>query len=132
MSTSREELRAKVARLEELNARLLKHDGDAKAICDGYALEHQQFSDELEVLRAEVARLKKPFPSGIAMASELAPEHAKVIASMKEQLLICFLKRLGGTVVMPVTEVDDTAQDLFAFRIDFEKKEFNFHLQKKQ
>jgi hypothetical protein len=60
-----------------------------------------------------------------------APEHAAVIDDMKDQLLIAFLKRLGGKIVMPVAEVDDTGNDLFAFRIDFETRNFHFELRKK-
>lgn len=54
---------------------------------------------------------------GIRMAAELAPEHAAAIENLKEQLLIVFLKRLGGDVSIPVAEVDDTSQDLFAFSV---------------
>lgn len=52
---------------------------------------------------------------GIRMAAMTGPEHANVIENLKEQLLIVFLKRLGGKVSIPVAEVDDTGQDLFAF-----------------
>ena len=67
---------------------------------------------------------------GIEMARATAPEHAAVIDNFKDQLLIVFLKRLGGKVSIPLAEVDDTGQDLFAFRID-ESKVFHFELRKK-
>ncbi len=52
------------------------------------------------------------------LARELgATVHADVLDDFKEQLLIVFLKRLGGKVSIPVAEVDDTAQDNLAFRI---------------
>ena len=43
---------AEIERLRELNARLLKHDNDAEAVCNSYAAEHQMLSDEIERLRA--------------------------------------------------------------------------------
>lgn len=56
--------------------------------------------------------------------------HADVIDSLKDQLLIVFLKRLGGQLSMPVAEVDDTGQDLLEFRID-EHRVFHFTIRKK-
>ena len=70
--------------------------------------------------------------TGTNAARDLAAEHAALIDNMKEQLLIAFLKRLGGSCIMPVAEVDATGGDLFAFRIDFEKRNFHFELRKKQ
>jgi hypothetical protein len=35
----------------------------------------------------------------------------------KDQLLLVLLKRLGGDVSIPIAEVDDTAQNLAAFRL---------------
>jgi hypothetical protein len=68
---------------------------------------------------------------GIDAARADAPYHAAMLDDFKDQLLIVFLKRLGGKVSIPVSEVDDTGQDLFAFRID-EHKVFHFVAQKKQ
>jgi len=56
--------------------------------------------------------------------------HADVIDDLKDQLLIVFLKRLGGKVSIPVAEVDDTGQDLLEFRID-ENRVFHFEARKK-
>jgi hypothetical protein len=67
---------------------------------------------------------------GIDAARSSAPEHAAVLDDFKDQMLIVFLKRLGGKVSIPLAEVDDTGQDLFAFRID-ESKVFHFELRKK-
>lgn len=47
---------AEIARITELNARLLKHDGDAEAVCNSYATENQQLSDEIERLRRELEK----------------------------------------------------------------------------
>lgn len=55
---------------------------------------------------------------GTSLARELgADAHADVIDAFKEQLLIVFLKRLGGKVSIPVSEVDDTGQDNLAFSV---------------
>ena len=67
---------------------------------------------------------------GIELARQDNPEHAAVIDNFKEQLLIVFLKRLGGNVSIPVAEIDDTGQDMLAFRID-ENKVFHFETRKK-
>ncbi len=67
---------------------------------------------------------------GIDMARGNAPLHAAVLDDFKDQLLIILLKRLGGQVSIPVAEVDDTGQDMLAFRID-EQKVFHFVLRKK-
>ena len=68
---------------------------------------------------------------GTDLARGDAPEHARVIDELKEQLLIVFLKRLGGKASIPVTEIDDTGNDLFAFRIDADRV-FHFELRRKQ
>ena len=67
---------------------------------------------------------------GIDLAREDSPEHAAVIDTFKEQLLIVFLKRLGGKVSIPLAEVDDTGQDTLALRID-DDKTFHFETRKK-
>lgn len=49
---------------------------------------------------------------GTDMARELGGGlHADAMDDFKDQLLIVFLKRLGGKVSIPVTEMDDTGQD---------------------
>ena len=60
-----------------------------------------------------------------------APEHVEMLENLKEQLLIVFLRRLGRTASIPVSEIDDTGQELLAFRIDANKV-FHFELRKKQ
>ena len=54
---------------------------------------------------------------GIDAARADAPLHADVLDDFKDQLLIVFLKRLGGTLDIPVAEVDDTGQDTLAFSV---------------
>jgi hypothetical protein len=70
---------------------------------------------------------------GIDFAREGAPLHAAVLDDFKDQLLIVLLKRLaklGDNLAFPVSEVDDTAQDLVAFSIV--DRVFKFELRKKQ
>lgn len=43
--------------------------------------------------------------------------HADVLDDFKDQLLIVFLKRLGGKVSIPVAETDDTGSDLLEFSV---------------
>jgi len=56
--------------------------------------------------------------SGVDMARDNAPEHAALIDDLKDQLLIVLIKRLGGSVTLPVAEVDDTGQDMLAMSVD--------------
>lgn len=67
---------------------------------------------------------------GIDAARDEAPEHAAVLDDFKDQLLIVFLRRLGGKVAIPVSEVDDTGGYVGAFSIN--DGVFNFELRKKQ
>ncbi len=60
-----------------------------------------------------------------------APEHAAVIEELLPQLLIVFLKRLGGSLDIPVSEIDDTGSDLMMFYVDPLTRRFHFEIQKK-
>lgn len=66
---------------------------------------------------------------GIDLAKEDAPEHAALLENFRHQLLIVFLKRLGGKVSIPVAEIDDTGGDLLAFSV--KDGVFNFELRAK-
>lgn len=68
---------------------------------------------------------------GIDLARAAAPEHAAAIEEMLPQLLIVFLKRLGGKLDVPVSEIDNTGQDLFAFSINPETRIFHFEIRRK-
>lgn len=71
-----------------------------------------------------------PRPKGTQLARELGHGlHADVIDGFKEQLLIVFLKRLGGRIDIPLAEVDDTGQDNLAF--SFANGMFHFETRKK-
>ena len=66
---------------------------------------------------------------GIDAARADAPLHAAVLDDFKDELLIVFLKRLGGKVSIAVAEVDDTGRDLLAFKIV--DGVFHFEMQRK-
>ena len=66
---------------------------------------------------------------GIKIAALDNPEHAAVMENFKDQLLIVFLKRLGGKITIPVKEADDTGSDMLALNIT--DGNFNFEIKKK-
>lgn len=67
---------------------------------------------------------------GVELAKELSPEHAAAIDNMKDQLLIVLIKRAGGSVDIPVEEIDDTGQDTLSMSLD--GRTFHFETGKKQ
>lgn len=68
---------------------------------------------------------------GVDLARQAgATIHADVLDDLKDQLLIVFLKRLGGTLDIPVTEVDDTGGYTLSFNVD--RGVFHFTLGRKQ
>jgi len=67
---------------------------------------------------------------GIELARQDNPEHAEAIDNHKDQLLIVFLKRLGGKVQIPVAEVDDTGGSLMMMQVV--NGVFTFGIEKKQ
>lgn len=66
---------------------------------------------------------------GIDLAALTSPEHAAMIDDLKDQLLIVFLKRLGGDVRVPVEEVDATGRYCLAMSLD--GRTFHFKLEEK-
>jgi hypothetical protein len=68
---------------------------------------------------------------GIDLARDWAPIHAAVLDDLKDQLLIVLVKRLGGTIDLPVAEIDDTGQNMLAFSVDPVTKTFHFEVSKK-
>lgn len=69
---------------------------------------------------------------GIDAAKALAPEHAAMMEDLRDQLLIVFLRRMGGSAHIPVKEVDDTGDYIMVFSIDPATKIFHFAVEKKQ
>lgn len=62
---------------------------------------------------------------------DLSYAHQQAIESMKSQLLIVLINRLGGTVDIPVAEVDGTGKFNLAFSVDPATREFHFVVQPK-
>lgn len=58
----------------------------------------------------------------------VSPAHADAIDAMLKQLLIVLVNRLGGSVVVPATEIDDTGRFVFAFKLDPDRREFTFEV----
>lgn len=80
-------------------------------------------------------------PSGVELARQAgATSHADLIDQLKEQLLIVFLKELkarGHNLVFPLSQVDDTGNDLLSFAVvqnvarPQDQSEFHFHITRK-
>lgn len=68
--------------------------------------------------------------SGIDLARLDAPEHAAVIDNMKDQLILVLIARLGGTLDIPVEEIDGTGDRLLMMSV--KGRTFHFELRKKQ
>jgi hypothetical protein len=69
---------------------------------------------------------------GIDLVRGDAPLHAQVLDDFKDQLLIVLIKRLAdenGNLTIPLSEMDDTGQDMLAFAV--RNNAFQFELRKK-
>lgn len=71
---------------------------------------------------------KKPQAESSGNSNVLSPE---MIRQLKDQLLIVLVKRNGGIVDMPVSEVDATGQDLLNIDINAELRTFRITLARK-
>lgn len=67
---------------------------------------------------------------GIDLARPFAPEHAAVLDDFKDQLLISLVRRLGGKISIPVSEVDETGGYTLSFNVI--NGVFNFSIGQKQ
>lgn len=65
---------------------------------------------------------------GIEAARALDPVAAQAMEDMRDQLLIVFLKRLGGKVSVPCDEVDATGGVALRIAIDPVTRVFHFDL----
>lgn len=68
---------------------------------------------------------------GTDVARTFAPEHADMIEAMLQQLLIVLVKRAGGKVDIPVSEIDGTGHDMLGFHLMPDGKTFHFEVSKK-
>lgn len=59
------------------------------------------------------------------------PEHAAMIEAMLQQLLIVFVKRAGGSIDIPVSEIDGTAGDVLGFQVLPDGNTFRFVVTRK-
>lgn len=67
---------------------------------------------------------------GIELARAVAPEHAEAIDNMKDQLILVLIARLGGTLDIPVAEIDGTGDRMLLMSV--KGRTFHFELRKKQ
>lgn len=58
--------------------------------------------------------------------------HADAMENMRDQLLVCLLKRLGPKVSIPISEVDATGDVVVLMSINQEARTFEFTVEKKQ
>lgn len=54
---------------------------------------------------------------GIDMARSEAPEHAAALDNFKDQLLIALVVKAGGSLTIPVADVDATGGWVLAFAV---------------
>lgn len=67
---------------------------------------------------------------GIDAARPHAPVHAAVLDNFKDQLLLVLIKRLGGNITIPVSEVDGTGDTVLLMSVT--DGNFNFETARKQ
>lgn len=65
---------------------------------------------------------------GIDLAAITNPEVARAVEDMRDQLVIVLLKRLGGSIEVPVAELDDTDRDNLGMFFDQGRKVFTFEI----
>jgi hypothetical protein len=66
---------------------------------------------------------------GIELARTEAPDHAAAMDDMKDQLLLVLIARLGGTIDVPVEEIDGTGDRVLLMSL--KGRSFHFELRKK-
>ena len=68
---------------------------------------------------------------GIDAARSISPIHASAIDNLKDQLLLVFLRRLGGKISIPSEEIDNTGSLIMTLRVDKDMV-FHFELKRKE
>lgn len=64
--------------------------------------------------------------------ADLSYEAQQRIEAMKSQLLIAFVNRLGGSLTMPIDEVDGTGAFNLLMGADDEARTFTFRVERKE
>lgn len=67
----------------------------------------------------------------ITTMDQLEPQLKADVQKMIQQILIVLVKRAGGSLVIPVSEVDDTSQDMLEMGIDQISRTYTFTASKK-
>lgn len=68
---------------------------------------------------------------GTDAARAEAPEHAAMIDTFKEALLLILIKRAGGRVKISADEIDSAGELVLLMNLEPEKRTFNFEVRKK-
>lgn len=68
----------------------------------------------------------------VVATSELTPELREQFNKMRDNVLIAIVKRGGGNLLLPVSEVDDAGDEFLTMTIDEDKVAFVFSVRKKQ
>lgn len=64
--------------------------------------------------------------------ADLSYPHQQMVEAMKSQLLIAFVNRLGGSLEMPVEEVDGTGAFNLLFEVKPDGRTFAFEVVRKE
>lgn len=64
--------------------------------------------------------------------ADLSYDHQQMVEAMKSQLLIVLVNRLGGSIEIPVEEVDGTGAFNLALEVKAESRTFAFTVFRKQ
>ena len=67
----------------------------------------------------------------MGIIDDLSYEHQQAINVMLPQLLIVLINRLGGTIKIPVDEIDGTGKFNLAMQLDPKTRTFTFVVRKK-
>lgn len=67
----------------------------------------------------------------ITPSSALPDDLKQALARMRDQVLIVLVKRAGGKVTTPVSEIDSTGQDFMTMETDPEAGTLTFEVRKK-
>jgi hypothetical protein len=68
---------------------------------------------------------------GIKLAAGDNPELAAALEDMQDQLVLALIKRLGGKVTLPVSEIDATGHFILMMEADPMLQAFTFELKRK-
>ena len=84
--------------------------------------------DAFRAINRDVEAEAAAVAGGVSMTPGFESE---ALDMMKGQLIVALVKRAGGSLDIPVAEVDNTGQDILYMSVDQEKRVFHFEVRKK-